>query len=110
MPKFKVVNSDTPEEIDFYQDIPLVDPDTGTDQLDSEGNILVKRYVNHTVSIKGITEVKNALPAIKTNTQNLEELYQYAHKKGDHVITSEHHFDEKPSREDMQETLEKMEI
>lgn len=83
MPKFKVVNPDTPEEIDFYQDIPLVDPDTGTDQLDSEGNILVKRYVNHTVSIKGITEVKNALPAIKTNTKKLEELYQYAHTQSE---------------------------
>lgn len=83
MPKFKVVNPDAPEEIDFYQDIPLVDPDTGTDQLDSEGNILVKRYVNHTVSIKGITEVKNALPAIKTNTRNLEELYQYSHAQNE---------------------------
>ena len=83
MPKFKVVNPDAPEEIDFYQDIPLVDPETGTDQLDSEGNILVKRYVNHTVSIKGITEVKNALPAIKTNTQNLEELYQYSHAQNE---------------------------
>ena len=38
------------------------------------------------------------------------ELVQYAHKKGVHVIMSEHHFDETPSREDMQETLEKMEI
>ena len=83
MPKFKVVNPDAPEEIDFYQDIPLVDPDTGADQLDSEGNILVKRYVNHTVSIKGINEVKNALPAIKTNTQNLEELYQYTHTQSE---------------------------
>ena len=83
MPKFKVVNPDAPEEIDFYQDIPLVDPDTGTDQLDSDGNILVKRYVNHTVSIKGITEVKNALPAIKTNTRNLEELYQYSHAQNE---------------------------
>ena len=83
MPKFKVVNPDAPEEIDFYQDIPLVDPDTGADQLDSEGNILVKRYVNHTVSIKGITEVKNALPAIKTNTKKLEELYQYAHTQSE---------------------------
>ena len=83
MPKFKVVNPDAPEEIDFYQDIPLVDPDTGADQLDGEGNILVKRYVNHTVSIKGITEVKNALPAIKTNTQNLEELYQYSHAQNE---------------------------
>lgn len=83
MPKFKVVNPDAPEEIDFYQDIPLVDPDTGADQLDSEGNILVKRYVNHTVSMKGITEVKNALPAIKTNTRNLEELYQYSHAQNE---------------------------
>ena len=83
MPKFKVVNPDAPEEIDFYQDIPLIDPDTGADQLDSDGNILVRRYVNHTVSIKGITEVKNALPAIKTNTQNLEELYQYSHAQNE---------------------------
>lgn len=83
MPKFKVVNPDAPEEIDFYQDIPLVDPDTGADQLDSDGNILVKRYVNHTVSIKGITEVKNALPAIKTNARNLEELYQYSHAQNE---------------------------
>lgn len=83
MPKFKVVNPDAPEEIDFYQDIPLVDPDTGADQLDSDGNILVKRYVNHTVSLKGINEVKNALPAIKTNTKNLEELYQYAHTQSE---------------------------
>ena len=83
MPKFKVVNPDAPEEIDFYQDIPLVDPDTGADQLDSDGNILVKRYVNHTVSLKGINEVKNALPAIKTNTRNLEELYQYSHAQNE---------------------------
>lgn len=83
MPKFKVVNPGAPEEIDFYQDIPLVDPDTGADQLDSDGNILVKRYVNHTVSLKGINEVKNALPAIKTNTQNLEELYQYSHAQNE---------------------------
>lgn len=83
MPKFKVVNPDAPEEIDFYQDIPLVDPDTGADQLDSEGNILVKRYVNHTVSLKGINAVKDALPTIKTNTQNLEELYQYAHTQSE---------------------------
>lgn len=83
MPKFKVVNPDAPEEIDFYQDIPLVDPDTGADQLDSDGNILVKRYVNHTVSLKGINEVKDALPAIKTNTQNLEELYQYSHAQNE---------------------------
>lgn len=83
MPKFKVVNPDAPEEIDFYQDIPLVDPDTGADQVDSDGNILVKRYVNHTVSIKGINEVKNALPAIKTNTQNLEELSQYSHAQNE---------------------------
>ena len=83
MPKFKVVNPDTPEEIDFYQDIPLIDPDTGADQLDSDGNILVKRYVNHTVSLKGINEVKNALPAIKTNTRNLEELYQYSHAQNE---------------------------
>lgn len=83
MPKFKVVNPDAPEEIDFYQDIPLVDPDTGMDQLDSDGNILVKRYVNHTVSLKGINEVKDALPAIKTNTKNLEELYQYAHTQSE---------------------------
>ena len=74
MPKFKVVNPDAPEEIDFYQDIPLVDPDTGADQLDSEGNILVKRYVNHTVSIKGITEVKNALPAINNNASAIVDL------------------------------------
>ena len=83
MPKFKVVNPDAPEEIDFYQDIPLVDPDTGADQLDSDGNILVKRYVNHTVSLKGINEVKDALPAIKTNAQNLEELYQYSHAQNE---------------------------
>ena len=83
MPKFKVVNPDAPEEIDFYQDIPLVDPDTGADQLDSDGNILVKRYVNHTVSLKGITEIKNALPAIKTNARNLEELYQYSHAQNE---------------------------
>ena len=43
MPKFKVVNPDAPEEIDFYQDIPLVDPDTGADQLDSDGNILIDK-------------------------------------------------------------------
>lgn len=80
MPNFKVINPDTPEEIDLVQDIPLVDEETGSDQIDSDGNILVKRYVTRTVSLKGINAVKDSLPQIKENTKNLKELYDYSHE------------------------------
>ena len=56
MPNFKVINPDTPEEIDLIQDIPLVDEETGSDQIDAEGNILVKRYVTRTVNLNGINK------------------------------------------------------
>lgn len=79
MPNFKVINPDTPEEIDLVQDIPLVDEETGSDQIDSEGNILVKRYVTRTVNLNGINAVKNSLPQIKENTKNLKDLYDYSH-------------------------------
>lgn len=79
MPKFKVINPDTPEEIDLVQDIPLVDEETGSDQIDSEGNVLVKRYVTRTVNLNGINAVKNSLPQIKENTKNLKDLYDYSH-------------------------------
>lgn len=42
--------------------------------------------------------------------ESIMELVAYAHKKDVHVVMSEHHFDETPQIEDMQETLEKMEI
>ena len=61
-----------------------------------------------TVSEGGEGEL-NSLEYMHGN-ESVMELVQYAHKKGVHVIMSEHHFDETPSREDMQETLEKMEI
>ena len=79
MPKFKVINPDTPEEIDLVQDIPLVDEETGSDQIDSEGNVLVKRYVTRTVNLNGINAVKNSLPQIKENAKNLKDLYDYSH-------------------------------
>src|SRR5574344_2090363 len=79
MPNFKVINPDTPEEIDLVQDIPLVDEETGSDQIDSEGNILVKRYVTRTVNLNGINAVKDSLPQIKENTKNLKELHDYSH-------------------------------
>lgn len=79
MPNFKVINPDTPEEIDLVQDIPLVDEETGSDQIDSEGNILVKRYVTRTVSLNGINAVKDSLPQIKENAKNLKDLYDYSH-------------------------------
>lgn len=79
MPNFKVINPDTPEEIDLVQDIPLVDEETGSDQIDSEGNILVKRYVTRSVSLNGINAVKDSLPQIKENAKNLKDLYDYSH-------------------------------
>lgn len=79
MPNFKVINPDTPEEIDLVQDIPLVDEETGSDQIDSEGNILVKRYVTRTVNLNGINAVKDSLPQIKENAKNLKDLYDYSH-------------------------------
>lgn len=79
MLNFKVINPDTPEEIDLIQDIPLVDEETGSDQIDSDGNILVKRYVTRTVNLKGINEVKDSLPQIKENAKNLKDLYDYSH-------------------------------
>lgn len=78
MSKFKVTNPDKPIEIDLYQDIPSKDPDTGIDQVDNEGNILVKRYVTRSINSKGIANIKNALPQINTNKQAIATLDKYA--------------------------------
>jgi hypothetical protein len=78
MSKFKVTNPDKPIEIDLYQDIPSKDPDTGIDQVDGEGNILVKRYVTRSINSKGIANIKNALPQINTNKKAIAALDKYA--------------------------------
>lgn len=78
MSKFKVTNPDKPIEIDLYQDIPSKDPDTGIDQVDGEGNILVKRYVTRSINSKGIANIKNALPQINTNKKAIASLDKYA--------------------------------
>lgn len=78
MSKFKVTNPDEPIEIDLYQDIPSKDPDTGIDQVDDEGNILVKRYVTRSINSKGIANIKNALPQINTNKEAIAALDKYA--------------------------------
>lgn len=78
MSKFKVTNPDEPIEIDLYQDIPSTDPDTGIDQVDGEGNILVKRYVTRSINSKGIANIKNALPQINTNKEAIAALDKYA--------------------------------
>lgn len=78
MSKFKVTNPDEPIEIDLYQDIPSKDPDTGIDQVDGEGNILVKRYVTRSINSKGIANIKNALPQINTNKEAIATLDKYA--------------------------------
>lgn len=78
MSKFKVTNPDEPIEIDLYQDIPSKDPDTGIDQVDSDGNILVKRYVTRSINSKGIANIKNALPQITTNKEAIAILDKYA--------------------------------
>lgn len=78
MSKFKVTNPDKPIEIDLYQDIPSKDPDTGIDQVDDEGNILVKRYVTRSINSKGIANIKNALPQINTNKKAIAALDKYA--------------------------------
>lgn len=78
MSKFKVTNPDEPIEIDLYQDIPSKDPDTGIDQIDDEGNILVKRYVTRSINSKGIANIKNALPQINTNKEAIAALDKYA--------------------------------
>ena len=78
MSKFKVTNPDKPIEIDLYQDIPSKDPDTGIDQIDDEGNILVKRYVTRSINSKGIANIKNALPQINTNKEAIAALDRYA--------------------------------
>lgn len=78
MSKFKVTNPDEPIEIDLYQDIPSKDPDTGIDQVDGEGNILVKRYVTRSINSKGIANIKNALSQINTNKEAIAALDKYA--------------------------------
>lgn len=57
MSKFKITNADSPIEKDLYQDIPIKDPDTGLDQVDSEGNILAKRYVTRSINMNGINNI-----------------------------------------------------
>ncbi len=78
MSKFKVTNPDEPIEIDLYQDIPSKDPDTGIDQVDGEGNILVKRYVTRSINSRGIANIKNALPQINNNKEAIAVLDKYA--------------------------------
>ncbi len=74
-----------------------------------EGELTSLEYIH---CIKEICDAHVDLVDIELSQgyESVMELVQYAHKKGVHVIMSEHHFEETPSREDMQETLEKMEI
>lgn len=88
MSKFKITNADSPIEKDLYQDIPIKDPDTGLDQVDSEGNILAKRYVTRSINKNGINNIKKALPQINTNKSEIARIDTYAKNQVAAINTS----------------------
>lgn len=88
MSKFKIINADSPIEKDLYQDIPIKDPETGLDQVDSEGNILAKRYVTRSINKNGINNIKRALPQINTNKSEIARIDTYAKNQVDAINTS----------------------
>lgn len=88
MSKFKITNADSPIEKDLYQDIPIKDPDTGLDQVDSEGNILAKRYVTRSINMNGINNIKRALPQINVNKSEIARIDTYAKNQVDAINTS----------------------
>lgn len=88
MSKFKITNADSPIEKDLYQDIPIKDPDTGLDQVDSEGNILAKRYVTRSINKNGINNIKRALPQINVNKSEIARIDTYAKNQVDAINTS----------------------
>lgn len=88
MSKFKITNADSPIEKDLYQDIPIKDPETGLDQVDSEGNILAKRYVTRSINKNGINNIKRALPQINVNKSEIARIDTYAKNQVDAINTS----------------------
>ena len=88
MSKFKITNADSPIEKDLYQDIPIKDPDTGLDQVDSEGNILAKRYVTRSINKNGINNIKKALPQININKSEIARIDTYAKNQVAAINTS----------------------
>lgn len=88
MSKFKITNADSPIEKDLYQDIPIKDPETGLDQVDSEGNILAKRYVTRSINMNGINNIKRALPQINVNKSEIARIDTYAKNQVDAINTS----------------------
>ena len=88
MSKFKIINAESPIEKDLYQDIPIKDPETGLDQVDSEGNILAKRYVTRSINMNGINNIKRALPQINVNKSEIARIDTYAKNQVDAINTS----------------------
>lgn len=88
MSKFKIINADSPIEKDLYQDIPIKDPETGLDQVDSEGNILAKRYVTRSINKNGINNIKRALPQINVNKGEIARIDTYAQNQVAAINTS----------------------
>lgn len=62
MAKYKVTNPGAPIEADYWIDIPIRDPKTNKDAVDSEGRILVTRKVTRTLNLQEYNQIKAKLP------------------------------------------------
>jgi hypothetical protein len=62
MAKYKVTNPGAPIEADYWIDIPIRDPETNKDAVDSEGRILVTRKVTRTLNLQEYNQIKAKLP------------------------------------------------
>ena len=63
MAKYKVTNPGAPIEADYWIDIPIRDPETNKDAVDSEGRILVTRKVTRTLNLQEYNQIKAKLPS-----------------------------------------------
>lgn len=63
MAKYKVTNLGAPIEADYWIDIPIRDPETNKDAVDSEGRILVTRKVTRTLNLQEYNQIKAKLPS-----------------------------------------------
>lgn len=81
MAKYYVRNIDSPIESDYWVDIPVRDPSTNKDQVDSEGRIVVDRHVTRTTKAKEMKTILETVTIVSSLSTDYSEFKEYASTK-----------------------------
>lgn len=83
MAKYYVRNIDSPIESDYWVDIPVRDPSTNKDQVDSEGRIVVDRHVTRTTKVEEMKNILDTVTTVSSLTTDYSEFKEHTSTKLD---------------------------